>query len=192
LRLPLIGALIISGIVLSSAAQIPAPVTSQWSAESRRQAENLVAAKLESMRAAAKLSKLHRVRPSVAEVQLVCTAARTGNQAYDPAFGGLETYVTGDLSAEAEELKVIAFGTSRNTEGESRSRVYSDKDWSHFSVIVELNGRSTPDSPLYTVGIARRQSAWMEFLGSLTFDHPIKDKIDWKNQVDPACRAENP
>jgi hypothetical protein len=186
------GVIAVSGIVLSLAGQGSAPVTSQWTATSRHRAEDQVATKLELIRAASGLSKLRRVRPSLAEVQLVCTAARTENRVHDPALGGLETYETRDLSVETEALRVVALGTSQGTKDDPRYRVYSDRDWPHYSVVVELNGNSTPDSPLYTVGVARRQSGLMEFFGRSSFDNPKNDSIDWKKQVDPECRDERP
>ena len=187
-----IGAIAVWGILLSAAGQGPAPAIQPWTAKSRLQAEGQVAAKLDAMRAQAGLPKLRRVQPSVAEAQLVCTAARTENTVHDPAFGGLETYVTRDLSAETEPLRVIAFGTSEDAKGGSRYRVYSDKDWPRYSVVVELNRNSTSDSPLYTVGVARRQSTSMELLGHSSFDSPHQDSTDWRKQVDPGCRAERP
>ncbi len=187
-----IGTIAIWAILLSAAGQSPAPAGQPWTTKLRLQAEDRVAAKLDAMRAAAGLPKLRRVQPSVAEAQLVCTAARTEKPVHDPAFGGLETYVTRDLSAETEPLRIIAFGTSEDAQGGSRYRVYSDKDWPRYSVVVELNRNSTSDSSLYTVGVARRQSTLMEFLGRSTFDSPHQDSTDWRTQVDPACRTERP
>jgi hypothetical protein len=89
-------------------------------------------------------------------------------------------------------MKLVAFGTSQDARDGSRYRVYSDKDWGRYSVAVELNQDSTPQSPVYTVGIARRQSQLMEFLGRMSFDKPIADSSDWKKQVDPACLARRP
>jgi hypothetical protein len=186
-----IGAVAFLGVALFLAGQ-SVPVSSQWTAGSRRRAEDQVATKLESMRTSAKLPKLKRAQPSVAEVQLVCTAALTGKKTYDPGSGALETYVTSDLSAETEWLKVVAFGTSKDAVSESRYKVYSDKDWGRYSVMVELNRNSTPDRPVYTVGVARRPSALMEILGRISFDNPREDSIDWKTQVDPACRTQKP
>jgi len=108
-------ALAISGFAMSLAAQSATTANTQWSAKSRRDAEDAVARQLESMRASAKLSKLKRVHASVVEVQLVCTGALTGNQVSDPRFGALETYVTDNLSAETESLKRVALGTSLQT-----------------------------------------------------------------------------
>jgi hypothetical protein len=159
----------------------------QWTTVSRRNAEDQVAKQLETMRVSAKLPKLKRSQPSVVDVQLVCTAALTGNKVKDPRFGGLETYVTRDLSAETDSLKTVALGTSRSADGGPGHRIYSDKDWGRYSISVQLDRSSTPDNPVYTVGVVRRQSALAEFFAPMTYDHPIEDSRDWKNQVDPAC-----
>jgi hypothetical protein len=144
----LIVVIVILGISLPLIAQRPADATTQWSAVSRRRSEDTVAAKLESMRSAAGLSRLRRVQPSTAELQLVCTEAKTGKDVHDPAYGGLYTYLTGDLSAETEALRVVALGTSEGDRVGSRYRVYSDRDcppiqWSSTSTgIVRRRGLS--------------------------------------------------
>ena len=184
--------IVVWGIALPLTAQRPTDATTQWSAASRRRAEDTVAARIESMRSAAGLSKLRRVRPSEADLQLVCTAAKTGKGVHDPAYGGLYTYVTGDLSAETERLRLVALGTSQGDKAGSRYEVYSDRNWPRYSVIVDLDRNSTPERPLYTVGVARRRSGLMEFWGPLSFDHPRKDANDWKEQVDPGCRSPRP
>jgi hypothetical protein len=149
---------------------------------------------LEAIRASAKLPPLKRVAPSVAERELVCTAAVTGRTVHDPVFGNLGTYVTRDLLAETEPLKVVALGTSACrtpqpcAESDARYKVYSDKDSGRYSVIVERNPNSTPDQPVYTVGVARRASALKEFFAQITFDNPIKDSNEGKKQVAPECR----
>jgi hypothetical protein len=182
----------ISGLIWSLSGQGPVPEQSQWTVASRHRAEDQVAAKLESMRTVSRLPKLRRMPPSVAEVQLVCTAARTGTKAHDPASGNLWTYETRNLSAETEALRLVAFGTSQEAKGASRYKVYSDTDWPHYSVVVQFNRGSTQDTPLYTVGVARLQSPLMEFLGRSSFDDPTSDSTDWKKQIDPECRAERP
>jgi hypothetical protein len=164
------------------------------SAEARKAAGDQVAKRIETIRASAKLPPLKRVRASAEERELVCTAAITGRTVHDPKFGTLETYVTSDLLAEPESLKLVALGSTacqapeRCPEDGNRRKVYSDKNWGRFSIVVERNPDSAPDHPLYTVGVARHSSALMEFLAPLSFDNPVKDSRDWKAQVVPECR----
>jgi hypothetical protein len=187
----LITAIAITGFATSLTAQSVTVANTQWSEESQRGAEDAVARKLESMRATAKLPELRRVPASVVEVQLVCTAARTGTKVFDPRFGGLETYVTDDLSVETEPLKVVALGTSQSADGGPPYQVYS-KDWPRYSVVVQLDRSSKPDHPIYMIGIARRPSLLAELFAPITYDNPIEDSRDWKKQVDPACRKLQP
>jgi len=143
------------------------------------------------MRTTAKLPELRRVTASAVEVQLVCTAARTGKEVFDPRFGGLETYVTVDLAAETEPLRTVALGTPWRADGGPRYSLYF-KDWPRYSVVVQLDRDSKPDHPIYVVGVARRPSAVAEFFAPITYDNPIEDSRDWKKQVGPACRDRNP
>jgi hypothetical protein len=165
---------------ISAYAQTPQPSASEWSAKSKRAAEDAVASKIEMMRAAAKRPVLKRVNPSIRELELVCTAALTGRTAGDPVMGGLETYTTDDLSAETEPLKELTLG-----------RFYPAKKWPRYSVIVELSANSKPEHPEYTVGVARRPSAALEFFAPLFFDVPFKGMNEWKKQVAPDCKNLN-
>jgi hypothetical protein len=170
----LTGSLAIMALVFSVYAQGTQPNASGWSFKSRRAAEDAVANKLDEIRATAKRPPLERVSPSVREVELVCTAALTGRKVYDPILGGLETYVTNDISAETEVLK--------------RTTLLPREQWPRYSVIVERNPNSTPENPTYTIGVARRPSASTEFFGPLFFDVPFKGINSWKKEVAPECR----
>ena len=145
--------------------------------KSKRAAEDTVASKIEMIRASAKRPALKRVNPSVRELELVCTAALTGRMVGDPVMGGLETYATDDLSAETEPLKELTLG-----------QAYPAKKWPRYSVIVELSANSKPEHPEYTVGVARRPSAALEFFAPLFFDVPFKGMNKWKEQVAPDCK----
>jgi hypothetical protein len=171
----LTGSLAIVVLTFSVYAQVTQPNASEWSPKSKRAAEDAVAKNLDEIRASAKRPPLERVSPSVMEVELVCTAAFTGVKAGDPIWGGLETFVTNDPSAETEELKRGALGTP-------------EKQSPRYSVLVERNPNSTSEHPAYTVGIARRPSALMEFFGPLFFDVPFKGMNDWKEKIAPECR----
>jgi hypothetical protein len=170
----LTGSLAIVALTFSVYSQVTQPNASEWSPKSRRAAEDAVATKLDEIRASAKRPPLERVNPSVSEVELVCTAAFTARKVGDPIFGGLETYVTNDISAETEVLKRITLLPK-----EQRPR---------YSVIVERNPNSTPENPAYTVGVARRPSALREFFAPLFFDVPFKGVDDGKKKVAPECR----
>ncbi len=158
-------------------AQTTQPSASEWSAKSKKAAEDAVAGKIGMMRAAAKRPALKRVSPSMRELELVCTAALTGRAVGDPVMGGLETYATDDLSAETETLKELTLG-----------RFYPAKKWPRYSVIVELSAKSKPEHPEYTVGVARRPGAALEFFAPLLFDVPFKGMNKWKEQVAPDCK----
>ena len=168
---------VLAALTVSSKAQTPQPSASWWPAKSKRAAEDTVASKIETMRAADKRPALKRVNPSLRELELVCTAALTGRKVGDPIFANLETYVTNDLSAETEPLKEMTLG-----------RFYPAKKWPRYSVIVELNPASAPEKPKYTVGVARRVSAVQEFFAPLGFDVPFKGMNEWKKEVAPECR----
>jgi len=158
-------------------AQTAQPSASEWSSKSKKAAEDAVASKIEMIRASAKLPALERVSPSMRELELVCTAALTGRTVGDPLMGGLRTYATDDLSAETEPLKDLTLG-----------QTYPAKKWPRYSVIVELSANSKPEHPEYTVGVARRPSASLEFFAPLFSDVPFKGMNEWKEQVAPDCK----
>lgn len=169
--------IVLAVLTISGYAQMTQPSATGWSAMAQRAAEDSIASKIEVMRAAAKRPALTRVNPSVRELELVCTAALSGRTAGDPVMSGLETYTTDDLSAETEPLKELALGRS-----------YPAKKWPRFSVIVELSANSKPEHPEYTIGVARRPSAALEFFAPLFFDVPFKGMNEWKKQVAPECK----
>jgi len=177
---------------MSLSAQTAASSGTEWSSKLRHTAADQVAKQVDAIRASAKLPPLKRVNPSLEELELVCTAAITGRKVRDPAFADLSTYVTHDLSAETEPLKIVALGTAacqspkQCPDGGTRYRVYPD-NWRRYSVIVERNASSTPNDLVYTVGIARRPSALLEFFAPLGFDNPFAAN-KWKKQVAPECR----
>ena len=156
-------------------AQMVQPSPNGRSATSKREAEDAVAKKIDDIRASAKRPPLKRVSPSVMEVQLVCTVALTGRKEGDPIFGGLETYLTNDLSAETAALKQMTFELPKTK-------------WPRYSVVVERNANSTPENPMYVVGVARRPGVLTEFFAPLMFDVPFKGMNDWKKQIAPGCR----
>jgi hypothetical protein len=168
---------VLAVLAISAYAQTTQPSASEWSAKSKRAAEDAVASRIEMMRAAAKRPALKRVNPSMEELELVCTAALTGRKVGDPIFADLQTYVTNDLSAETEPLKELTLG-----------KFYPAKKWPRYSVIVELSANSKPEHPEYTVGVARRPSAALEFFAPLFFDEPFKGINRWKEQVAPDCK----
>jgi hypothetical protein len=118
---------------------------------------------------------MKRVNPSMMELELVCTAALTGQKVWDPIFAGLVTYVRDDLSAESEPLKKVTLELAAMI-------------WPRYSVIVELSANSKPEHPEYTVGVARRPSVALEFFAPLFFDEPFKGMNEWKKQVAPDCK----
>lgn len=147
----------------------------QQPSKSKRAAEDIVAGKVDEIRASAKRPPLKRVNPSEREEELVCTAALAGKKIGDAVLGGLETYMTNDLSAESEVLKKSVLG-------------FPEKDWPRYSVIVEGNAISTPENSTFTVGVARRPSATKEFFAPLFFDVPFKGMNKWKKDIAPECR----
>jgi hypothetical protein len=171
----LTGSLAVVALTFSVSAQVSQPNASEWSPKIKRAAEDAVAKKIDGIRASAKRPPLERISPSVREVELVCTAAHGGKKVGDPIMGGLDTYVTNDPSAETEALKSATVGLAK-------------KQWPRYSVIVERNPNSTPETPAYTVGVARRPSALMEFFAPLFFDVPFKGMSDWEEKVAPECR----
>jgi len=72
---------------------------------------------------------------------------------------------TDDLSAETEPLKELTLG-----------QFYPAKKWPRYSVVVELSSNSQPVHPKYTVGIARRRSAALEFFAPL-YDRTAQAKV---------------
>lgn len=154
-----------------------------------RIAEDRIAQAIDAMRQREGLAKLKRRRPSQEEMQLVCTAAVTGSSVHEPKFGALRVYSTDDLSQQPEGLKVIAFGTSYDSQSGTRYRVYSDKDWASYTVVV-YTSRSSGAAPAFTVGVARH-SRINDLFGWITFDHTISDSTDWKEQVAPECAGQH-
>jgi hypothetical protein len=169
---------VLAALAISAYSQTTQPSASEWSAKSKRAAEDAIASRIEMLRAAANRPALKRVNSSMRELELVCTAALTGRTAGDPVMGGLETYATDDLSAETEPLKELTLG-----------QFYPAKKWPRYSVIVELSADSQPVHPKYTVGIARRPSAALEFFAPLFFDVPFKGTNKWKEQVASDCKS---
>jgi hypothetical protein len=184
-------AIAVTGLAMSLSAQTATSSRNEWSSKLRHAADQ-VAKQVDAIRASAKLPPLKRVKPSLEELELVCTAALTERKVNDPAFADLRTYMTHDLSVDTETLKIVALGTrgcespKQCPDGETRHQEYPDK-WQRYSVIVERNPSSTPDDLVYTVGIARRPSALMEFFAPLGFDNPFAAS-GWKKQVAPECR----
>jgi hypothetical protein len=182
-------------MTLSLHAQSLQPGATDWPSTSRLEAEDTVANKINAVRSSAKLPPLKRASPSLRETELVCTAAVTGRKVGDPFFSNLSTYVTADLSAENEAVKMVALGSEvcrgkppSCYEGNPRRLVYSDRKWPRYSVIVERNKSSTPENPVYTVGVARRPSTLQEFFAPLEFDVPFKGMNEWKKEIAPECR----
>jgi hypothetical protein len=106
-----------------------------------------------------------------------------------PAQGALEDHhdrLPG--SPRHRQLKLVALGTSQFPDGGPRRPVYSDKGWPRYSVVVFLDESSTPGHAVYRVGVARRPSAFAEWLAPISGDNPVKDAKEWKGQVVPACR----
>jgi len=169
---------VLAVLTISGYAQTTQPSGTVWSSKSNRAAEDAVATKIEMMRASAKHPALKRVNPSVRELELVCTAAFTGRKVGDPLMGGLRTYTTDDLSAETDPLKEMTL-----------ERLYPAKKWPRYSVIVALSANSKPEHPEYTVGIARRPNAALEFFAPLFLDVPFKGMNEWKKQVAPDCKS---
>lgn len=151
-------------------------------------AEDEVERTLQAIRLSSGLYRLKRVPASESELELTCTAAQTGQEVHDPELGNLRTYVTSDLASQPEELMLVALGTSQFHDGGPRRPVYSDKSWPRYSVVVFIDKASTPGHTVYRVGVARRPSAFAEWLVPITGDNPVRDGKEWKVQVVPACR----
>jgi hypothetical protein len=184
---------VLAVLTISAYAQNIEPNGFDWSSKSRRAAEDTVASKIDAIRTSAKLPPLKRVNPSIEELELVCTAALTGRKVGDPIFADLQTYVTNDLSAEAEPLRVVSLGTEACRgescfEGNPRRAINSWKNWPRYSVIVKLSANSKPEHPEFMVGVARRPSAALELFAPLFFDEPFKGINKWKEQVAPECK----
>jgi hypothetical protein len=104
-------------------------------------------------------------------------------------------YVTQDLLEINETLTSVALGTaacpknSACTNGETRYPL-GWKDAPRFSVVVERNPQTDQQKkPTYTVGVARRPSAAAEFFAPITYDNPVKNANDWKEQIVSQCRG---
>jgi hypothetical protein len=155
-----------------------------------RAAQDRVAQLIDAMRQQDGLPTLKRRQPSKEEVQLVCTAAATSASVHEPKSGALEVYSTDDLSERAEPLKLIAFGTAYNPRSGTRYRVYSDKDWRSYEVVV-YSYAARNGTQQFTVGVSRH-SRIDDLFGWMAFDHPISDSTDWKKQIAPECRDQRP
>ena len=165
-----------------------------WPKDAKRKAEKLVADKIKSIRSSNKLPPLSLVKPSREQRELVCSAAATGKQIHD-SIGNLMVYVTQDLSEINETLTSVALGTaacqkgSICTNGQTRYPL-GWKDAPRFSVVVERTPRTDQQTkPTYTVGVVRRPTAAAEFFAPITYDNPVKDANDWKEQVVSECRG---
>ena len=173
-------------LAASVVAQSTLPV---WTKASQQQAEAQIAKRIDEMRRGENLPPLKRIKASESEVKLVCTAALTGSEVHDPMLGNLHTYVTDDLNISNEDLALVALGTSGTPDHAKHWRVYSDKNWPRYSVVVLLDRTSKAGRPIYRVGLARRPSALNELIAPLTGDNPMTDGSDWKKQVAPPCAA---
>lgn len=181
-------ALAISSLATKQLPSVQTPQSTGSLVVRQHAAEDEVAKSLQFIRLSSGLPQLKRVPPSDSELQLTCTAAQTDQSVYDPGFGDLETYVTSDLTSQTEELKLVALGTSQFPDGGPRRPVYSEKSSPRYSVVVFVDQSSKPGHTLYRVGVARRPSAFAEWIAPITGDNPIKDAKEWKGQVVPACR----
>ena len=151
--------------------------TPDWSPKSKQAAEDAIAQTVDQIRRSAGFPALRRVTPSRMDIQLVCTAAVTGRKVHDPLFAGLQTYLTNDPSAETEALKEITL-----------ERPKKGKEYSRYSVVVVRNANTSAENPTFTVGVARRPSASLEFFAPLFLDVPFKGMNEWKKEVAPECR----
>lgn len=106
----LLRSVVVAALTISAYAQTTQPTSIGWSSDSKRAAEDAVATKIEMIRASANRPALKRVKPSIMELELVCSAALTGRTVGDPVMGGPGTYATDDLSAETEPLKELTLG----------------------------------------------------------------------------------
>jgi hypothetical protein len=189
--LKLLLALAISSLAVGQAfpSQTAAPQRSIGSSVVRQHsAEDEIERHLQAIRLSSGLPRLKRVPASDSELELTCTAAQTGQEVHDPELGNLRTYVTSDLANQTEQLKLVALGTSQFPDGGPRRPVYSDKSWPRYSVVVFLDESSTPGHTVYRVGVARRPSAFAEWLSPISGDNPVKNAKEWKGQVVLPCR----
>ncbi len=145
----------------------------------KKNAEIQVAKAFEDSRELVGAPKLKRVPASLAEAELVCTAATTGKAVHDPRWGGLATYVTSDL-ASAESIMGSPILLDKS------------KGWSRYSVVVNVDLSSSRLAVQYRVGIALRESSVDEFLAPLAYDNPARDSKDWKDQVALPCKGARP
>jgi len=149
-------------------------------------AQDRVAQLIDAVRQEDGLSRLKRRQPSKEEIQLVGTAAATSTSVHEPKFGAMEVYSTDDLSERAEPLKLVAFGTAYDPRSSTRYRVYSDKDWRSYDVVV-YSYAARNGTEQFTVGVSRH-SRTNDLFGWMAFDHLISDSTDWKKQIAPECR----
>ena len=180
---------VLGWVCLWAAPAMAQSVRPAWTTTSQERAESQIAKLIDETRSAAGLPPLKRTKASESELELVCTAASTGKEVHDPMLSNLHTYVTDDLNTTNEYMMTVALGTSGPANGIARWRVYSDKTWPRFSVVVLLDSTTKADHPIYRVGLARRPSAFNEWIAPLTSDNPVKDASDWKKQVSPPCAA---
>jgi len=137
-----IGSFALLAMTVSLHAQSLQQRADDWSSKSRREAEDTVANKINAVRASANLRPLKRATPALREVELVCTAAVTGRKEGDPIFSGLGTYVTADLSAENEAIKVVALGSEA-----CRGKPPSCSEGNHVaSLTLTGSGQDIPSS----------------------------------------------
>jgi hypothetical protein len=105
----------------------------------------------------------------------------------EPSWGELETYITDDLSSVSPVLKAEALGKPIARPENGRSSVpLSDREFSRYSVVVELDASSVPSAPRYRVGIARRLSRWNELIDPVF----AEDHGGWKREVALPCKTE--
>jgi len=156
----------------------------------RIEAQDQVAAMVNSIRSAAGLKRLSRRRPSIEDVQLTCSSAQKDKRLNDPKFGIYASYKTKELSAEDPVLRSMALGVVSAT-ADHLGYDLAFHNWNQFSVVVYRSSNLESGKSVYWVGIARH-SILQEFIGSLGFDNPIKDRNDWKNQISSTCKNEKP
>ncbi len=132
-------------LAASVVAQSTLPV---WTKASQQQAEAQIAKRIDEMRRGENLPPLKRIDASQSEIKLVCTAALTDSEVHDPMLGNLHSYVTDDLNISNEDPALVALGTSRTPDHVKHWRVYSDKNWPRYSVVVLLDRNSRTGRPV--------------------------------------------
>jgi len=104
----------------------------------------------------------------------------------EPSRGELQTYVTGDLGSVSSVLESEALGKPIARPENGRSSVpLSDREFSRYSVVVELDASSVPSAPRYRVGITRRLSRWNELIDPVF----AEDRDGWKKAVALPCKT---